>query len=368
MTGPPSESEGFPEQDEAPATPEPITRRPSPRTTPRPARVTPAGNSPHQIPAAPGQPLPPVPESWVSRQPEPPRSAEAELPPASGESNLLVRPDRERREERHYEAPRQHPSTKEPGDPGAIVSSERESRITGQPVDDVEKVVQSIRQAPPHAIVHQEAAGRVQPVDTTRAREPLVGSHESLSSPINDPAGHAILHDTASALEVEIVQRGQPGERPRGDVVSGQPERQSERHRLPGSDGAPQRSTGSRKRDSLLPGRQALLVPVVQQQEEFSIRQQAEPLFPDERGGSSGLRRLHPPDSPPHDQGGTTSRRSPESTTGETSTAPTIRVTIGRIDVRAVTPPAPALRPKPVRTGPTLSLDEYSRQRKGGGR
>lgn len=42
---------------------------------------------------------------------------------------------------------------------------------------------------------------------------------------------------------------------------------------------------------------------------------------------------------------------------------PTIRVTIGRVDVRAVTAPA-TTRPKPSRPAPALSLDEYTRQNK----
>jgi len=49
--------------------------------------------------------------------------------------------------------------------------------------------------------------------------------------------------------------------------------------------------------------------------------------------------------------------------------APTIRVTIGRVEVRAITPPAPPVaRPKPARTGPTLSLDDYLQQRSRGQR
>jgi hypothetical protein len=48
---------------------------------------------------------------------------------------------------------------------------------------------------------------------------------------------------------------------------------------------------------------------------------------------------------------------------------PTIRVSIGRIDVRAVTPPASsAQRPAAVRPGPALSLDDYLKQQKGGRR
>ena len=42
---------------------------------------------------------------------------------------------------------------------------------------------------------------------------------------------------------------------------------------------------------------------------------------------------------------------------------PTIRVTIGRVDVRAIAAPA-TTRPKPSRPAPALSLDEYTRQNK----
>jgi hypothetical protein len=47
--------------------------------------------------------------------------------------------------------------------------------------------------------------------------------------------------------------------------------------------------------------------------------------------------------------------------------APTIRVTIGRIDVRAIRPPAPP-RAKKTRPGPALSLDGYLKQRREGRR
>jgi hypothetical protein len=48
---------------------------------------------------------------------------------------------------------------------------------------------------------------------------------------------------------------------------------------------------------------------------------------------------------------------------------PAIRVSIGRIDVRAVTTPAPSTpRPAATHPGPALSLDEYLKQQKGGRR
>lgn len=50
--------------------------------------------------------------------------------------------------------------------------------------------------------------------------------------------------------------------------------------------------------------------------------------------------------------------------------APTIRVAIGRIEVRAITrPPAPPTqRTAPARPGSALSLDDYLKQRNGGRR
>ena len=45
---------------------------------------------------------------------------------------------------------------------------------------------------------------------------------------------------------------------------------------------------------------------------------------------------------------------------------PVIRVTIGRVDVRAVTPPPPPVQQKARQSNPTLSLDDYLRKRNGG--
>jgi hypothetical protein len=46
--------------------------------------------------------------------------------------------------------------------------------------------------------------------------------------------------------------------------------------------------------------------------------------------------------------------------------APTVHVTIGRIEVRATPPPVPP--PKQRTTPPVMSLDDYLRQRDGGRR
>jgi len=49
----------------------------------------------------------------------------------------------------------------------------------------------------------------------------------------------------------------------------------------------------------------------------------------------------------------------------ERSVAPTIHVTIGRIDVRAVTPPSASVAPRARARTPLKSLDEYLTQRNG---
>jgi hypothetical protein len=59
----------------------------------------------------------------------------------------------------------------------------------------------------------------------------------------------------------------------------------------------------------------------------------------------------------------------PAEPTAAPKPTPTIKVTIGRIEVRAIMPPAPpAPRTKPARTGPTLSLEDYLKQRNEGRR
>jgi len=90
---------------------------------------------------------------------------------------------------------------------------------------------------------------------------------------------------------------------------------------------------------------------------------------------NQGDRQDHPYMPPPQNVGATLAVALEDShainqhTTGAigvTSPTPTIHVTIGRIDVRAITPPAPPTRPKPTRSGPTLSLEDYTRQNRGG--
>jgi len=66
-------------------------------------------------------------------------------------------------------------------------------------------------------------------------------------------------------------------------------------------------------------------------------------------------------DAPPALNGRQSSRvEAPE------ATAPTVRVSIGRIEVRAVFPEQPQRQPPPLPRNPALSLSEYLKQRDGG--
>jgi hypothetical protein len=76
------------------------------------------------------------------------------------------------------------------------------------------------------------------------------------------------------------------------------------------------------------------------------------------------LRTLLPAPKPTHDIAQSEPR--PARVDGATAERPVVKVTIGRIEVRAVTPPTPP-RPVPTRARKTLSLDEYlGRQSRGG--
>ena len=59
---------------------------------------------------------------------------------------------------------------------------------------------------------------------------------------------------------------------------------------------------------------------------------------------------------------------SPAEPAGTQESAPTIKITIGRVDVRAITPAQPTPRRAPATRGPALSLDDYLKQRSGGQR
>ncbi len=379
----PSAAEGFPVQDEVQATLEPVRRPGSSRTTPQSPRALPRANPSYQIAATPVQPLLQTPEGLATPQPQElpqfSEHVEAELPPTNVKGSTLPGANADSREEQPDAVSRRDTSPKE--DPRANISHVgkplkhvQEAQAPMEPVawpdqqaGKVGAMVQGIREVNSHAIAPQGGVTREQHADTPLAGGQLTQRQESLASPIKAPAEHAVLHDTSSGPGVEIVQRERPGGISRKDAVSGHLEIQSNPNRLPGSDSMQQQSTPTQKRDNLMPEQQPLLVPAVQQQE-VSVRQQAEPLFTDECSSNPGAHRRQLPTSLPQNQQVTTSQRTAASTTEAASATPTIRVTIGRIDVRAVTPPAPAPRPKPIRAGPTLSLDDYTRQRKGGGR
>lgn len=92
-----------------------------------------------------------------------------------------------------------------------------------------------------------------------------------------------------------------------------------------------------------------------------------DPLEPPDAIPPDVPRIVHPQLNAPHVERGSQEPRA----VGPEPSEPAIRVSIGRIEVRAITPPPPtppAQRTTPVRPGPALSLDDYLKQRNGGQR
>jgi hypothetical protein len=250
-----------------------------------------------------------------------------------------------------------------------------------EPPDLQAAKVPGIVEVDPPVIIPQSATAQVQ-----RANRPLVSGRlrqrqESLPSQNDAWSEHVVHYDTSSATSGEIAQDGQPGGTSPRDIVSPRPrniETQSNPRQLVGLDSAQQASastqTQQQQRDNSLPERQTLLVsdvqvvPGVQQHQETSPRQQTDLPLTSVQSGNPASRQRQLPPSLLQNQQVITSQRLPAPVSEAASSTPTIRVTIGRIDVRAVTPPAPPPRPKQARPGPTLSLDDYARQRKGGER
>ena len=124
-----------------------------------------------------------------------------------------------------------------------------------------------------------------------------------------------------------------------------------------GGENAPQQPSLIRN-DSPTQGSQGLLVPTMPEQREPTTRQATQ------RADTLAYNTAVVTEPPQLAQITRQTREHRAAGTVETPPdIPTIRVTIGRVDVRAVTAPAPT-RPKPSRPAPALSLDEYTRQNK----
>jgi hypothetical protein len=72
--------------------------------------------------------------------------------------------------------------------------------------------------------------------------------------------------------------------------------------------------------------------------------------------------------SPDQERGSHLNRAAPlpPAPEAEAPAAPTIKITIGRVDVRAMMPDQEAPRPAPAARNTALSLDEYLKRRSGG--
>ena len=113
---------------------------------------------------------------------------------------------------------------------------------------------------------------------------------------------------------------------------------------------------------------QSLLVPQARHMPGVTHQQPGEAVPVQVYSAGSARKQAQIAHSPKLDDKLPADQQPPEMITGASTSTPTIRVTIGRVDVRAVTPPAPASNPRQARYGPTLSLEDYTRRRKEGER
>ena len=132
----------------------------------------------------------------------------------------------------------------------------------------------------------------------------------------------------------------------------------------------PMQERGGRDQARPYTGEQGLLVPKSDRQGQQSVTHQESTSLTISYGEVDAMNRVPTPGKPAI----TVVEQHPTNVGAQfiapkpTPSTPTIRVTIGRIDVRAVTPSESTNRPKPTRAAPRISLEDYARQNKQGGR
>jgi hypothetical protein len=201
------------------------------------------------------------------------------------------------------------------------------------------------RPAPPQGVVSAISEHD----DDTPSETTAGASRQSVSGPASRPphpddarSGVSSAEDTPVRLqpvEVKILSTRLRSAIAQPDLSSGAPSDRLELQPAPDPSSPVVSDVSGGQRAAIFPRRPSMPLPV---------RPQATPS-------------LEPPQPSP------TERRAADSESPPAT--PIIRVSIGRIDVRAVVLPAPpAPRPSPVRRGPALTLDDYLKQRSEGRR
>ena len=164
-----------------------------------------------------------------------------------------------------------------------------------------------------------------------------------------------------------------PGEAPEIDSTLSSPEdRSAQRESAPRRDEAPSRDPSDAAGIFECPT-EAVARPETPAPETLPAQgsQRAEPalLLPERRGVPApriveGVRDASP--SPPVASLGDVRQEASRANSRAGDASPSVRVTIGRVEVRAVFPASQPPRPVPAPSGPALKLDEYLKQRREG--
>ncbi len=207
--------------------------------------------------------------------------------------------------------------------------AEGSSPLSGAPIDD--PVATSSHSKPTDTPQPQRGA-EFEPADA-KLRQPPQGGHQTADT---RPAGSAVQHR---------LGRDRPDET-RGPRVQPMPAELANGPAPPQRTGSGTEPVGPARGDSPLAGKPGL------------AEQAQRPVVPSHTAVLPVLDAQPRPAAPT----APTAQPTPPSTP---TSEPTIRVTVGRVEVRAVTPPTPSASPAAERTGPALSLDDYLKQRDG---
>ncbi len=251
------------------------------------------------------------------------------------------------------------------------LTPEEHVMMSSDPISRNGELVQDIHEANPNIISHQAHSTNASDTEIPLASERLNHRKESMTVPINTPNENYEPHDKTSLVGGEIVQQAHSGERSRQGFVANSshlPETQTNLKQLVASESVQQEATPPPKQDNSSLEHQHLVVPGVQQLQASASRKRTDHMPVNEHRPMLVGNQPHFAPSTAQNDLLPIDQRTAVPIAETHSVAPTIRVTIGRIDVRAVTPPASTPNPQQNRAGPTLSLDDYTRQRKGGER
>jgi len=246
----------------------------------------------------------------------------------------------------------------EPADAEEIPAPAQGGRARLQPVTaaTLTPLGDAPRQAPPKTEPVAGEALKRQPVPAARTRSPARPVSRSVTAAAPTPQAEPRASPSGSLRTADTAEKQQAGatldgpSRPASEALAAPPQAQPRKIKRVPEPPAPAPAIPPREAAGPLP---------------------ASPR-PEKRPGGEAAGLVVSPElkpSEPHPQRPpTTAAEDRAGAAARSASAPAIHVTIGRVEVRAVTPPAPAVKPRRAAPSPSLPLEEYLKQRNEGRR